>query len=253
MDKKHECPKCKNLFSNRGGNLEKHINACNGVYKPFQKRNECVHCNFAFDGKNSSERANHTRWCDKNPKRESYNKNLEIQRSKITDESRVKQALGVKKAHEDGKYKDSGIKGVATRKKNGNLHHTEETKQLLREKALASNHRRVLRSTRIYVKKDGTEVLLDSSWEEALAKRLDFLNIEWTRPAPVKWVDDEGKSHNYFPDFYLTEHDIFLDPKNDIVYNSSIDKINKLKEVLPNLTIIRTLKECKEYDVATLA
>lgn len=87
--------------------------------------------------------------------------------------------------------------------------HTDETKQILREKALASDHRRLKKGVVEY-----KGVLLDSSWELELAKRLDEQNIRWVRPAPLKWVDDSGVTRNYFPDFYLLDHDIFLDPKN---------------------------------------
>jgi len=92
-------------------------------------------------------------------------------------------------------------------------------------------------------------VLLDSSWEEALAIRLDSLGINWTRPKSVKWVDTNGKTHNYFPDFYLTDYDIYLDPKNDLVYKITIEKIKKILEILPNLRILRTLEECKNFTV----
>lgn len=89
--------------------------------------------------------------------------------------------------------------------------------------------------------------MLDSSWEEALAKRLDSLSIDWIRPDPINWIDDEGKSHNYFPDFYLTQHEMYLDPKNDIVYNMSLKKTKKIREILPNLRILRSLEECEKF------
>ena len=33
------------------------------------------------------------------------------------------------------------------------------------------------------------DVLLDSSWELALAIRLDELNIKWIRPERIMWID----------------------------------------------------------------
>jgi hypothetical protein len=127
--------------------------------------------------------------------------------------------------------------------------HTDETKEIIRQKALASCHRRILRATRKYTQKDGTVVLLDSSWEEALAIRLDELDIKWIRPSSIEWVDKEGKVHKYFPDFYLVDYDLYLDPKNSYVYKISTEKISKVLEVLPNLKIIHTLEECKNFSV----
>ena len=75
------------------------------------------------------------------------------------------------RARVEGRELEHPCKGVPCEGKP----HTEETKLKIQAKALASKHRRLLKSTRVYVKKDGTEVLLDSSWEELLAIRLDKL------------------------------------------------------------------------------
>lgn len=57
-------------------------------------------------------------------------------------------------------------------------------------------------------------VLLDSSWELCIAKYLDSLNIIWTRPNPLKWIDENNVDRLYFPDFYLEDYNVYLDPKN---------------------------------------
>lgn len=36
---------------------------------------ECKHCKQKFDFVNTSEKANHSRWCEQNPKRDNWNKN----------------------------------------------------------------------------------------------------------------------------------------------------------------------------------
>lgn len=52
-------------------------------------------------------RANHIRWCEKNPKRKDYNKNLSIARAAaITKTSYQKQATAIKAAWTSGKYKN---------------------------------------------------------------------------------------------------------------------------------------------------
>jgi hypothetical protein len=128
-----------------------------------------------------------------------------------------------------------------------------ETKEKIRNKALQSNHRRLLRSIRTYTKKDGTQVQLDSSWEEKLAVRLDELNISWIRPESIIWEDVEGKKHNYFPDFYLPDYDIYLDPKNSIAYKSQIEKIKILETILPNLLILTSIEQIEQYNPGSVS
>lgn len=61
------------------------------------------------------------------------------------------------------------------------------------------------------------KVHLDSSWEYKVAKSLDENNIKWIRPSKdfytFEWIDSNGNNHLYYPDFYLVEYDIYLDPK----------------------------------------
>jgi hypothetical protein len=122
--------------------------------------------------------------------------------------------------------------------------HTEETKSLLRDKALASPHRRLRRKMVEY-----NGIWLDSSWELELAKRLDALEITWTRPAPIKWVDEHGLIHNYFPDFYLTDYDLFLDPKNPQAIKVQQKKLDCLLTQHTNIVILDTLEKCKTFRI----
>ena len=92
--------------------------------------------------------------------------------------------------------------------------------------------------------------MLDSSWEEELAKRLDQLNIEWIRPElPIQYLTPDGKLHNYFPDFYLPKYDIFLDPKNSYAIQVQKEKLDIIKTIMNNLIIIGTLEECKSFNI----
>ena len=74
-------------------------------------------------------------------------------------------------------------------------------------------------------KNENKEVLLDSSWEVKTAEHLDKLNIKWIRPKFLKWVDDKNKTRYYFPDFYLVDYDLYLDPKNPYCMNRDIAKM----------------------------
>jgi hypothetical protein len=208
----------------------------------YKKLECCKYCSFSFNDLTSSERANHSRWCDQNPKRPEYvAKNNATQMR--TQQSIEKRTQGIKQAHKDGRYDE---RNRLAKGKSGTPH-TAQTKEILRQKALASPHRRLVRSIRSYTQKDGTIVQLDSSWEEALAKRLDETNITWVRPGPIKYVDSNNITRNYFPDFYLPDYDVFLDPKNPYAFNAQIKKINCLTEQVKNLIILKTLDECMNY------
>lgn len=235
-----KCDNCNTEINNRG--LAQHRKACNGTGPSikFIKLKDCPYCNVDLNTFSIANRANHVRWCNQNPKRKMYAENahgLQMQ----TSESIAKRTAGIKQAWADGKYAEvdhshSGYK------------HTDATKQHLREKALASPHRRLVRSIREYIQKDGTIVKLDSSWEEALAIRLDSINVEWIRPRPIKWIDKKSITHNYFPDFYLPNYNVYLDPKNMYAIKAQQSKIDCLIEQIPNLIIIKSLEECNNFN-----
>ena len=235
---KLECPKCKNLFSTRAGNYSRHVSVCDGNYTPFVKLGKCKHCGTPFtDSMSNNKRMNHSRWCERNLKvRDVSQLN--------TPEAIEKRVLSIKKAHADGKYAKAAQKAVATRARLGKLKHSDSTKIKLREKALLSPHRRLRRKMIRY-----KGIMLDSSWELALAQRLDEQVILWTRPAPLTWIDEAGQSHHYFPDFYLPEYDLYLDPKNPIAMNTQKKKLDLLLAQYPNIRIIPSLEECRSFVV----
>jgi hypothetical protein len=76
----------------------------------------------------------------------------------------------------------------------------------------------------------GESVLLESSWEVEVAELLDEKDTEWTRPDPIKWEDDEDKTHRYYPDFYLPNFDLYLDPKNSYCMDLDKEKMNAVSQ-----------------------
>lgn len=80
-----------------------------------------------------------------------------------------------------------------------------------------------------YTKKDGIVVHLQSRFEERLATSLDAHDVEWSRPAPMGWVDEVGKSHRYYADFFLPAHGVYLDPKNDFLILKDAPKIQAVQ------------------------
>ena len=198
--------------------------------------NKCKHCEKEFDISDRPKgwMANHSRWCDLNPKRSAYNKDLIKARAA--------------KKNFNNQYTYGAVCSDETKEKQriastGKLH-TEEAKLLMSEKALASPHRRLRKGMVEY-----KGVMLDSSWELALAKRLDELEIEWVRPEPIRWIDKDGIGHNYFGDFYLTEHDLYLDPKNPQAIKVQKEKLDCLLTQHKNIVIIDSLEKCKVYSI----
>ncbi len=208
----------------------------------------CKHCKkeFNISDKTLGWMANHSRWCDKNPKRQEYVEKLSNNNNvDVMNAARKKSGIynQYAKARIEGKeIPESPLKG-----KPGTFlgrTHTEETKQLMREKSLASPHRRLKKGVVEY-----KGILLDSSWELELAKRLDELEIKWVRPDPIPWVDEEGVTHNYFPDFYLEDYDLFLDPKNPHAIKVQKKKLDCLLTQYKNIVIIDSIEKCKQYSV----
>lgn len=54
---------------------------------------------------------------------------------------------------------------------------------------------------------------LKGGWELLFAKYLDSKNIEWIKPNTPFEYQFEGRSHLYFPDFYLAYYDVYVEVK----------------------------------------
>lgn len=111
---------------------------------------------------------------------------------------------------------------------------TPELKKTFSEIAKKNNFGGTQRK-KLYKYKD---IYLDSSYEVTVAESLDLNKIKWSRPNSFKYTDLNGILHNYTPDFYLIDYDVYLDPKNDYLINNinknlgykDIDKIKWVSE-----------------------
>jgi len=208
------------------------------------KISKCKHCQEEFDILQYPKgcMANHSRWCEKNPKRDYYH----INQHNALEAMRVAR----EKSGRKNQYTVSKLEGrdipVSPNKGNPGAFrgksHTEETKKILSEKARASKHRRLRRGMVDY-----NGVMMDSSWEVRMAKVLDNQDIKWVRPEPIPYTDKSGKIRNYFPDFYLEEYDLFLDPKNPAAYAAQKEKIDILTNTYSNIIILRSLNEIDNF------
>lgn len=120
-----------------------------------------------------------------------------------------------------------------------NRKHSENSKVLMRKKALESPHQRICKKTVSYYNKWMDKIVkLDSSYEVIMAKLFDENNIEWIRPNPIKWIDKNKIIHNYFPDFYLVKYNLFVDPKNDYCFKAQSEKLKCLKCQYSNIIFL---------------
>lgn len=86
------------------------------------------------------------------------------------------------------------------------------------------------KTTWYFNKNEGKEILLESSWEVCVAEKLDDLKIKWIRPNHIKWIDRDNKTRYYFPDFYLLDYDLYLDPKNPYCMEKDKEKMEIITE-----------------------
>ncbi len=77
------------------------------------------------------------------------------------------------------------------------------------------------------------EVLLESTWEVEIAIRLTEAGVKWIRPLPIAWLDESGKTRYYFPDFYLIDQNMYLDPKNPWCMNRDKKKMAAVEKMVP--------------------
>jgi len=97
---------------------------------------------------------------------------------------------------------------------------------------------------------DGELVSMDSTWEVIMAMRLDELNIQWERDENMKlpYLSKAGRKRNYIPDFYLPEHDVYIEVKGYLTESAR----HKMKSVLEvndvKIIMLTSLIEIASFD-----
>jgi predicted nuclease of restriction endonuclease-like RecB superfamily len=106
-----------------------------------------------------------------------------------------------------------------------------------------------------YTKTDGTIVDMDSTWEVAMATRLDELGITWKRDPDMKleYSTRGGRKRNYIPDFYLPDHDMYIEVKG---YWTDAAK-HKMRDIVDRnpgkICILESLAEISQVDTSITA
>jgi len=101
----------------------------------------------------------------------------------------------------------------------------------------------------LYERKDGSKVLMDSTWEVAMAERLDHLKITWDRREDMKlpYLSKNGRKRNYIPDFYLPEYDIYIEVKGYWT-DAAKHKMNAVQDINPvKIVILESLNEIHKF------
>lgn len=181
--------------------------------------------------KNANSLRNHERLCKENPEHQisswvkfnkerehAWNKGL----TKETDE----------RVRNYGRTFSVRYNGTEEGKRICSHPHTDEYKQYMRELAFERNLGGWHTSKTIEYK----GIKLDSQYEFEVAKELDENQVKWERPTYFLWEDLNGLKHRYYPDFYLPEYDVYLDPKNDYLINNvskrfGITDVEKIEKV----------------------
>ena len=100
-----------------------------------------------------------------------------------------------------------------------------------------------------YKRKDGTKVVMDSTWEVEMAKRFDHLKIDWERSEDMKltYYTEKGSKRNYIPDFYLPDHDTYVEVKGYWT-DAARHKMNDVMLRNPvKIVIVESLEQIKKF------
>ena len=104
---------------------------------------------------------------------------------------------------------------------------------------LGGNHNRF---SLWYESKIAGKVFLESSYELKVAQELDRNNINWIRPKSFSYVTEDNKNHLYYPDFYLIDYKVYLDPKNSYLIEKDKIKISTVSQQ-NNIKVLVLTKE----------
>lgn len=97
---------------------------------------------------------------------------------------------------------------------------------------------------------------MHSNWELEFAKWLDSKQIEWTKKVKYFEYVWEGKTRKYFPDFYLSEFDIYVEVKGyetdrdlakwNSVHNLLVLRHKEIKQIIQNTFSIGLVSQEEE-------
>jgi hypothetical protein len=180
---------------------------------------KCNYCN--KDLKSDKARIAHSVHCKLNPnskiKIPSYGMKGKTAWSKgLTKENNDlirKQSEIAREKYKSGERKLTGIAALTSSERSNNA----------KKQGFGGYRENAGRSKKFYCKDSfGKEVCLQSTYELRCAEILNDLKINWIRPSHIKYNENK----KYFPDFYLVDYNIYLDPKNNFLAKKDQEKIS---------------------------
>ena len=102
-----------------------------------------------------------------------------------------------------------------------------------------------------YITTEGATVSMDSTWEVACARRLDELGIRWLRNPnlKLKYITRGRRVRNYIPDFYLPDHDLYIEV-NGYWTDAARHKMEAVQKMNPvKILILESLDSIARLDV----
>jgi hypothetical protein len=221
----------------------------------------CIHCN--LDCKNKSNKTQHEKYfCDINPQKSTRKISKERAERKDKHIKRIPWNKGLT-AESDVRVQKNTESVRHNFALNG-LKINPETELERRRKLSASAKQQGFggyveaagRSKKFTVNDSyGNPCVLQSTYELLCANILDDLRIKWIRPKHLKYNDKK----RYYADFYLTDYNIYLDPKNDYkakLDRSKIEAVSSqndvtihviLKQSLTKDKILQLVGECRNF------
>lgn len=226
----HKCKYCGKEFDNcykLGGHISRckqnpnYSNSMKNWSKSWKEKNSnkekinshqlkyCQYCGKECTSKNSL--SNHERLCQNNPNRqlseiEIYNKKKQEGIYSGTNQYIKAKQLGLPKPEISEETREKFRKVWLGKKL------PDEMKNNIRN-SVKSNIENDTWHNSFGIKCYYKDICFDSSWEVEFAKFLDNKNINWIRPKNSFKYIFENSEHSYYPDFYLSDYNLYIEIK----------------------------------------
>lgn len=102
-----------------------------------------------------------------------------------------------------------------------------------------------------YTTKEGTIIIMDSTWEYAFAERLDRLGIKWVRDEKMSlpYQTPKGRKRKYIPDFYLPDYDMYVEVKGYFTESAKQKMADVIKRNNVKIAFVSSMAEVISWEV----
>ena len=180
----------------------------------------CIFCNKGCKNKNSY--SNHMRCCPSNPNRNYKNG---MTGKKQSDETKQK----ISNNHGSKRWTPEIRARLAeSARKRNKEYFTEERRKEYSIKAC----NRLSKHSKYSKNYEYNGTILESSYELLFAKYLDSIHIIWKKchGCRFEYIDEKGKQRGYVPDFYIPQHNVYIDTKNIYLIKKDRFKIEAVRK-----------------------